>query len=175
MELCTAAWLFLIAVGLTLIFGVMGILNMAHGSFYAFGAYTAAMAVGVWLGTGRAPLVSYLVLIVAGIVAGVVLGALVDRGLLRFLRGREPTALLLVTYALFLILEDVIKLIWGVHPDIVSEPYALLGSFSIGPLSYPNYTLIIVLVAVLSGLALTWFLQFTRKGRCCAPLSTMRR
>ena len=65
-----AAWLFLIAVGLTLIFGVMGILNMAHGSFYAFGAYTAAMAVGVWLGTGRAPLVSYLVLIVAGIVAG---------------------------------------------------------------------------------------------------------
>lgn len=82
-----AAWLFLIAVGLTLIFGVMGILNMAHGSFYAFGAYTAAMAVGVWLGTGRAPLVSYLVLIVAGIVAGVVLGALVDRGLLRFLRG----------------------------------------------------------------------------------------
>ena len=94
-----------------------------------------------------------------------VLGALVDRGLLRFLRGREPTALLLVTYALFLILEDVIKLIWGVDPYIVSEPYALLGSFSIGPLSYPNYTLIIVLAAVLSGLALTWFLQFTRKGK----------
>ena len=49
-----AACLFLIAVGLTLIFGVMGILNMAHGSFYAFGAYKAAMAVGVWLGTGMA-------------------------------------------------------------------------------------------------------------------------
>ena len=81
------------------------------------------------------------------------------------MRGKEPTVLLLVTYALFLILEDVIKLVWGVDPYVVSEPYSLLGSFSIGPLSYPNYTLIIVLAAILSGVALTWFLQFTRRGK----------
>jgi branched-chain amino acid transport system permease protein len=160
-----AAWIFLIAVGLTLIFGVMGILNMAHGSFYAFGAYVAAMAAGAWLQTGIAPLATYIVLVAAGIAAGILLGALVDRGLLRYMRGKEPTVLLLVTYALFLILEDVIKLVWGVDPYVVSEPYSLLGSFSIGPLSYPNYTLIIVLAAILSGVALTWFLQFTRRGK----------
>ena len=160
-----AAWLFLIAVGLTLIFGVMRILNMAHGTFYAIGAYAAATAASAWIAREMAPLVVYPVLIVAGIAAGVILGVVVERGLLRFMRGRDATILLLVTYALFLILEDAIKLIWGVDPYLVSEPYAMLGNFSIGLLSYPNYNLIVLFAAVFSGLALTYFLQSTRKGK----------
>jgi branched-chain amino acid transport system permease protein len=160
-----AAWLFLIAVGLTLIFGVMRILNMAHGTFYAIGAYAAATAASAWIAREMAPLVVYPVLIVAGIAAGVILGVVVERGLLRFMRGRDATILLLVTYALFLILEDAIKLIWGVDPYLVSEPYGMLGNFSIGLLSYPNYNLIVLFAAVFSGLALTYFLQSTRKGK----------
>lgn len=160
-----AAWLFLIAVGLTLIFGVMRILNMAHGTFYAIGAYAAATAASAWIAGGMAPLVVYPVLIVAGIAAGVILGVTVEQGLLRFMRGRDATILLLVTYALFLILEDAIKLIWGVDPYLVSEPYGMLGNFSIGLLSYPNYNLIVLFAAVFSGLALTYFLQSTRKGK----------
>ena len=62
----------------------------------------------------------------AGIAAGVILGVTVEQGLLRFMRGRDATILLLVTYALFLILEDAIKLIWGVDPYLVSEPYGML-------------------------------------------------
>ena len=160
-----AAWLFLIAVGLTLIFGVMRILNMAHGTFYAIGAYAAATAASAWIAGGMAPIVVYPVLIVAGIAAGVILGVTVEQGLLRFMRGRDATILLLVTYALFLILEDAIKLIWGVDPYLVSEPYGMLGNFSIGLLSYPNYNLIVLFAAVFSGLALTYFLQSTRKGK----------
>jgi branched-chain amino acid transport system permease protein len=160
-----AAWLFLIAVGLTLIFGVMRILNMAHGTFYAIGAYAAATAASAWIAREMAPLVVYPVIIVAGIAAGVILGVAVERGLLRFMRGRDATILLLVTYALFLILEDAIKLIWGVDPYLVSEPYGMLGNFSIGLLSYPNYNLIVLFAAVFSGLALTYFLQSTRKGK----------
>ena len=93
-----AAWLFLIAVGLTLIFGVMRILNMAHGTFYAIGAYAAATAASAWIAGGMAPLVVYPVLIVAGIAAGVILGVTVEQGLLPFMRGRDATILLMACW-----------------------------------------------------------------------------
>ncbi len=67
-------------------------------------------------------------LLLAAVIVGLVAGPLIERGLLRFMYGRDEIVLLLVTYALFLILEDVIKLIWGVDPYFVSEPYSLLGT-----------------------------------------------
>jgi branched-chain amino acid transport system permease protein len=73
--------------------------------------------------------------------------------------------ILLVTYALFLILEDTIKLIWGVNPYYVAEPYALLGSFAIGETEYPTYNLILVAVALLFGGGLAWLLHATRAGK----------
>ena len=111
-----SSWLFIIAVGLTLIYGVMKILNMAHGSFYALGAYAAASLAGYWLAQGYAPLASYGVLVVAALVVGLVAGPLIERGLLRFMYGKDEIVLLLVTYAVFLILEDVIKLDLGREP-----------------------------------------------------------
>jgi len=66
----------------------------------------------------------------------------IERGLLRFMYAKDEVVILLVTYALFLVLEDVIKLIWGVNPYFVAEPYALLGSFEVGGLKYPTYNLI---------------------------------
>ena len=111
-----SSWLFIIAVGLTLIYGVMKILNMAHGSLYALGAYTAASLVGYWLSHGYPPLGSYGMLALAAVLVGLVMGPLIERGLFRFLYGKDEILLLIVTFALFLILEDVIKLIWGVDP-----------------------------------------------------------
>jgi branched-chain amino acid transport system permease protein len=160
-----ASWLFMIAAGLTLIYGVMRILNIAHGSLYAIGAYAAASLVGVWLRGGHAPLGSYAMLALAAVGVGVVLGPAIERGLLRFTYGRDEIVLVLVTYALFLILEDAVKLVWGVESYFVWEPYGLLGNIELGPLSYPVYSVLIVFVALAIGLALRWAIYRTRQGK----------
>lgn len=160
-----ASWLFIIAAGLTLIYGVMRILNMAHGSLYALGAYAAASLAGAWLRGGLAPLGSYAMLAAAAILVGLVMGPLVERGLLRFCYGKDEVVLVLVTYALFLMLEDAVKLVWGVEAYFVAEPYGLLGSVELGPLSYPVYSGILVLAAVGVGVALLLAVTRTRHGK----------
>jgi branched-chain amino acid transport system permease protein len=160
-----AAWLFVIAVGLTLIYGVMKILNMAHGSLYALGAYAAASMAGAWLAGGHAPFASYAILVLAAIVVGLIAGPLIERGLLRYMYGKDEIVLLLVTYALFLILEDVIKLIWGVDPYFVAQPYGLLGNLDFAGLTYPVYSFVLIAVAVIVGIAIAWVLQRTRRGK----------
>src|SRR5262245_2609477 len=157
-----ASWLFLMASGLTLIFGVMRILNIAHGSLYALGAYTAASLAGAWLAAGYAASVSYALLVVAAVLVGVVMGPLLERGLLRWMYGHDEVVLLLVTYAVFLILEDAIKLLWGVDSRLLPEPYALLGNFELAGLPYPYYNLLLVAVAVATGAGLAWSLYRTR-------------
>ena len=160
-----ASWLFMVAIGLTLIYGVMKILNLAHGSFYALGAYAAASLAGRWLAGGHAPLGSYAMLILAAGLVGLVVGPVLERGLLRFVYGKDETVLVLVTYAVFLILEDAIKLVWGVDPYFISEPYGLLGSLSIGELTYPVYSAVLVVVPLLVGGAFAAALKMTRQGR----------
>lgn len=165
-----ASWLFIIAAGLTMVYGVMRILNMAHGSLYALGAYAAATMAGAWLRAGLAPMGSYAMLVAAALLVGAVAGPLIERGLLRFTYGKEEIVLVLVTYALFLVLEDVIKLVWGVESYFVSEPYGLLGTFEIGPLSYPVYSAVLVVAALAVGLALRWGLYRTRFGKLLAAV-----
>jgi branched-chain amino acid transport system permease protein len=160
-----ASWLFIIAAGLTMIYGVMRILNMAHGSLYALGAYAAASLVGVWLRGGHPPLGTYAMLALAAVLVGVVVGPVIERGLLRFTYGRDEVVLVLVTYALFLILEDAVKLVWGVESYFVSEPYGLLGTVELGDLSYPTYSFVLVVVAVAVGLALRFGIYGTRYGK----------
>lgn len=160
-----ASWLFIIAAGLTIVYGVMRILNMAHGSLYALGAYAAASLAGAWLRAGYAPMGSYAVLVVAALLVGVVVGPLIERGLLRFCYGRDEVVLVLVTYALFLILEDLTKLVWGVESYFVSEPYGLLGNLELGPVSYPVYSAVMVVTAVVVGVALRWGIYGTRYGK----------
>jgi len=160
-----SSWLFIIALGLTLIYGVMNILNMAHGSLYALGAYMAATLVGYWLGHGHAPLVSYGMLALAAVIVGLFAGPLIEHGLLRFMYGRDEVVLLLVTYALFLILEDVIKLIWGVDAYYISEPYGMLGNLDFAGLSYPVYNVALIAVSVIAGIALANVLRYTHHGK----------
>jgi branched-chain amino acid transport system permease protein len=160
-----ASWLFVIAVGLTLIYGVMKILNVAHGSLYALGAYAATSFGGWWLAQGYPPIGSYGMLVLAAIVVGLIAGPLIERGLLRLMYGKEEVVLVLITYAVFLILEDFSKLVWGVDPLAISEPYSLLGNFEIGGLVYPNYNLLLVALSLLVGTALALVLNGTRQGK----------
>jgi branched-chain amino acid transport system permease protein len=160
-----SSWLFVIALGLTLIYGVMKILNMAHGSLYALGAYAAASLVGRWLSGGHAPLGSYAMLVLAAVLVGLVAGPLIERGVLRFMYGREEIVLVLVTYSIFLIIEDAIKLLWGVDPYFVSEPYGLLGSLDFAGLTYPVYSAVLILVSLAVGGAMAWSLGRTRQGK----------
>ena len=160
-----SAWLFVAAVGLTLIYGVMKIVNLTHGSFYALGAYAAASLAGAWFAKGYPPMLSYAVLLAAAVLVTLVFAPLIERGILRFMYAKDEVVILLITYALFLILEDTIKLIWGVDPYFVAEPYGLLGSFDVGDLSYPTYNLILVGIAIVSGVGLTLLLRGTRIGK----------
>lgn len=160
-----SSWLFLMAAGLTLIYGVMRILNIAHGSLYALGAYTAATLGGLWIAAGYAPVGSFAMLAAAMLLVGVVMGPLIERGLLKWMYGKDEIVLLLITYAVFLVLEDAIKLVWGVESKMLSEPYALPGNFQIGALAYPVYNLVLIAVACATGLALAWALYYTRQGK----------
>ena len=127
--LIQASWLFIVALGLTLVFGVLKILNIAHGSFYALGAYIAATAVTMVAAHSLPPSVGFVAMLVSGSLIGYPrAGYLLERGLLKMFYGRDEVVLLLVTYAVFLILEDVTKLIWGVNPIYATQPYELFGN-----------------------------------------------
>jgi branched-chain amino acid transport system permease protein len=160
-----ASWLFIVAVGLSLIFGVMKILNVAHGSLYAFGAYAAATLIGAYFNAGWAPLGSFAVMLLAAVAVGAILGLALERGLLRFMYGRDEVIIVLVTYAAFLILEDSILLIWGTNPYFAFQPYALLGNASVGRLAFANYDLSMIGLSVVTGVLLWWALTHTRQGK----------
>jgi branched-chain amino acid transport system permease protein len=161
-----ASWLFIVSLGLTLVFGVLKILNIAHGSVYALGAYTAASFVALAVAVGLAPGFALVAMLLAAAAVAVIVGPLLERGLLARFYGRDEVLLLLVTYALFLILEDATKLVWGVNPYFVTGPYKLFGNLTLpGGIRIVGYDLLLVALAVVCGVA-TWFgLNRTRGGK----------
>jgi branched-chain amino acid transport system permease protein len=160
-----AAYLFLVAVGLTLIFGVMKILNVTHGSFYAFGAYGAATAAGIWYERGLPDAGGFLFMVALAMLIGLVIGIVLERGILRWVYGRDEVVIVLVTYAVFLILEDVIVLVWGAQSLSAYQPMIAAGSIDIGDLTLSNYDIgLVVLAAALAAIGY-WALQYTRYGR----------
>ncbi len=164
--LAYAAYLFIIAIGLTLIFGVMKILNVAHGSFYAFGAYGAATAVGIyfnghdWNAAG-----GFLFMILLAMAIGLVMGLILERGLLRLVYGKDEVVIVLVTYAVFLILEDMVVLIWGAQSYAAYQPMVAAGSIDLGDLVLSNYDILLVVLAAFLAALAYWSLKFTRYGR----------
>ena len=160
-----ASWLFVVAIGLTLIYGVMNILNVAHGSLYALGAYSAAWLVGIYFAGDYPPAGSYLVLLLGAIVVGVVVGLILERGLLRFMYDRDEIVIVLVTYAAFLVLEDVMKILFGVESYLPFQPRYLLGNVDIVGLPYVVYDLTLVALAVLIGAAVWFGVNRTRPGK----------
>lgn len=160
-----ASWLFIVALGLTLVFGVLKILNIAHGSFYALGAYAAASFVGWAASMQWAPALSLVAMLLAAVAVAAIVAPLTERGLLRFFYGRDEVLLVLVTYAMFLIMEDVTKLVWSANPYYVSAPYSLFGNVNVGVQSYVGYDFLLVGLAVVIGLAVWWGLNRTRTGK----------
>ena len=160
-----ASWLFIVALGLTLVFGVLKILNIAHGSFYALGAYVTATLVSLAASWALPPAMSLVAMLLAAVLVAVLVAPLTERGLLRFFYGRDEVLLVLVTYAMFLMMEDLTKLIWGANPFYVSEPYGMFGNIDIGSQTYVGYDFMLVALAVVVGLGLWWGLNRTRFGK----------
>jgi branched-chain amino acid transport system permease protein len=159
--LTAAMFLFLIASGLSLIFGVLRVLNFAHGTFYMLGAYSAFQLVQ-WIGTGPG---SFWIAALGAAVGVAVLGGIVERFLFRYLYGKDELYQLLFTYALVLILSDVAKILWGTQQKSVSRPPGLSGAFSLFGATIPYYNLFILLLGPSIALAFWFVLQRTRVGR----------
>lgn len=160
-----AAWLFIVAVGLTLIYGVMKVLNVAHGALYSLGAYAAAWSVGLYFDRGWAPAGSFLLLALAAVAVGCVVGFVLERGLLRFFYGSDDVLIVLVTYAAFLILENLVLQIWGVEAYPAYQPASLLGTLTIAGVPFNGYELMLVPVAAAIGGTLIFILARTRTGK----------
>ncbi len=158
--LTTAMFLFLIASGLSLVFGVMRVLNFAHGSFYMLGAYVAWQVVQ-WL----APMQGFWVAALAAACAVALLGVVVERVLLRWLYGREELYQLLMTYALVLILGDAAKAVWGTQQLSVSRPAILAGGFDALGTTLPAYNLFIMLIGPAIAIAVWLVLTRSTAGR----------
>ena len=161
-SLLYASVLFLIAGGLSLIYGVMRIVNLAHGNLYAFGAYVTAWAVGTV--AAGAPVAVLLVLLPVGALAAAILGALLEPTLLRPFYRRAEEYQLLVTFGLLMILEDLMRFLWGPYPLSASEVFENFGSLTIGDSIYPTYNLLVIGVGAAAAIFLWAFIYRTRFG-----------
>jgi branched-chain amino acid transport system permease protein len=168
-----ASVLFLIAGGLSLIYGVMRIVNLAHGNLYAFGAYVSAWAVGratVMSGgdnpaAAGAPSTALMLLILpAGAVAAAAVGAVLEPTLLRPFYKRAEEYQLLVTFGLLMIIDDVIRFVWGPYPLSASALFENFGSVPIGEAIYPTYNFLVIAVGGLAAAFLWAFIYKTRFG-----------
>jgi len=160
-----SSYLFLVSVGLTIIFGVMKILNVAHGSLYAWGAYTSAYLIGIWSDAGLGDPGTFLMIPIAAVLVGCVLGFVIERGLIQFMYGRDEVIVVLATFATFLILEDVILLVFGVDPYFAYQPMAYLGATELGGILRDVYSLTLIGLAAVVGLVLWLGLTQTRWGK----------
>ena len=149
--------LFLMSAGLTLVFGIMQVINLAHGSFYMIGAYVGATVVAA---TG-----SFLLGVLAALAAAGLTGMAVETIVLRQLYRREHLDQVLATFGLIFFFNEITRIIWGKQPLFMDIPVWLKGSVELLPgLSYPVYRLAVILVGVLVALLLWFLFSKTRLG-----------
>jgi len=159
--LTQAMFLFLIASGLTLIFGVLGVLNFAHGSLYMLGAYLSYTIASLFVGRPSA----FWVALVLGSLGVALAGGLIEAIFLRPVYRRAELDQLLVTYALVLIIGDVVKFAWGPDNRSISRPAILAGSVLVGGRDFPTYNLVVIALGLLVAAALWLLLTRTQFGR----------
>ena len=149
--------LFLIAVGLTTVFGVLGVLNFAHGSLFMLGAYLCMQVMqyfdSFWLGLLLGPL------------CAVVIGVLVEKYLLKRVYSRDVSFQLLLTFAILLVLDDGVRMIWGSGYHVVDPPDLLAGIMTIAGQDYPVYRLFLIVIGPVIGGVLWSFFHFTKWGK----------
>jgi branched-chain amino acid transport system permease protein len=159
-----SSYLFIVSAGLTIIFGVMKILNVAHGSFYAWGAYTSAFFIGKFSDMGFPDAFGFLIIVAAAIVVGVILGFVIEQGILKHMYHRDEVLIVLATFGLFLVLEDVILIAFGTDPYFAYQPMAMLGAVELGGITRDVYGLTLIGVAALVAVGCWFLLNKTKWG-----------
>jgi branched-chain amino acid transport system permease protein len=150
--------IFLTASGLTLVFGILGVINLSHGSFYMLGAYLSLTLTG-WLG-------DIFLALAVGIPLAFLFGAAIEWLFIRHLYDREHLQQVLLTFGLILIFNEVQRILWGTQPQSVPIPSYLAGSVRLTDvLSYPVYRLAIAGICVLLALLMMFVIQRTRIGQ----------
>jgi branched-chain amino acid transport system permease protein len=159
--------LFLISAGLTLIFGVMGVINLSHGSLYMIGAYATALIVAH---TGSTWLALF-----GGLAVAAASGVMIEMVVVRRLYDRDPLDQVLATFALILMINQGAVMLFGRQPLFVSMPPALLGSVTLLPgLSYPVYRLGVIVLGLVVAAALFFLINHTRIGMLVRAGATHR-
>ena len=148
--------LFLMSAGLSLIFGLMNVVNVAHGSFFMIGAFTG-VSIMQWTG-------SYWIALGGAWVPAVAAGVLMERLFIRPLYQRGHLDQVLLTFGFTFVFGDVARYLWGSSIRDVSVPGQLLGAFEIAGASLPKYRLFIIAFGGVVGAALWWFLERSRVG-----------
>jgi branched-chain amino acid transport system permease protein len=149
--------LFLISMGLTTIFGVAGVLNFAHGSLFMLGAYVA-LQLARWTGSFWAGLVVAPLAVAA-------LGGVLERALLRPVYRRDVSHQLLLTFALLLVIDDGVRMVWGPGYHVVEPPELLAGTVPVAGYTFPVYRIFLAVLGPLLGGALWALFRFTRFGK----------
>ena len=148
--------LFLLAAGLTLVFGIMSFVNLAHGSLYMLGAYAAAV-VGVHPG-------SFFLGVLAAVATGLIVGMLLEWVAVSRLYRRDHLDHVLATFGLVLFFNEVVRMIWGPQPMFVSLPESLSGTVDLFGFTYPTYRFLIIAVGLLVAAGSQWLIHKTRVG-----------
>ena len=158
-----AAVLFLVAAGLQLVFGVQKIVNLACGSFYALGAYFGISTVTWATAAGVPPALFLPVLLLSGLLLGVI-GPVIE-ALLRTVYDRDEAFQLLLTFALVLMFQDVLRFFWGANPKTLGNIVMEYGKLSIGAVQVPTYNVLVILASIAIAAGIGLLLQRTRFGR----------
>jgi branched-chain amino acid transport system permease protein len=148
--------LFLLAAGLTLVFGIMSFVNLAHGSLYMLGAYAAAAV--------AARTESFTLAVAAALATGLVVGMLLEKLAIARLYRRDHLDHVLATFGLVLFFNEVVRMVWGPQPVFISLPESLSGTVDILGFSYPSYRFLIIIVGLLVAAGSQWLIHGTRVG-----------
>ncbi len=156
--LSTAGSLFLVSAGLTLVFGAMRLINIAHGSFYMYGAFLLTTIAGTASG------LRFWVALLASAVIVALIGIGTELGIMRRIYDREHLTQLIATFGLFLILADLALHFWGTGNRTVNPPAAIAGHLTMAGATFPSYDLVIIGVATVVGAGLWLLLQRSALG-----------
>ena len=148
--------LFLLAAGLTLVFGIMSFVNLAHGSLYMVGAYAAALAYGA---TG-----SFALAVLAAMVTALVVGLLLELTIVSRLYRRDHLDHVLATFGLVMFFNELVRLVWGPQPLFVQVPEVLAGTVQLFGFNYPSYRFAIIAVGLLVAVGSYGLIHKTRVG-----------
>jgi branched-chain amino acid transport system permease protein len=167
-----ASFLFLTSLGLSIILGVMGILNLAHGSLFAIGAFVAAWFIGAF--SAKGPIAIFILGLLAALAVSGLMGLLLETTIIRPMYKRALEYQLLITFGALLLIEDLIKMIWGGTAYYASKPFTMMGILRLSTNQYPLYFLFVICISVVAGVSIWLVMSKTRIGIMLRAISMDR-